>query len=134
MSKETNGKSITTEDMRSFDRIAFNSVMEAYENIESSIGYPGAVDYSKITGGSGAQFSDKGAGQKLIEFAIDVENVISKSVTPFELRNWGADVFNLEQTTLTEVVLAIRERLGRRFIGRGLSPVNKYFKREVNSR
>ena len=113
--------------IRERERNAFASVMEAYNHTESVLGQAKSLDYSKITGGRGAQFSDNSVGTRLIEFTVDVEQLLDKNIQENEL--WLRSlVLDLELTTIPTEVLRIRERLGRVFIANNVYPVSSYFR------
>jgi hypothetical protein len=125
-----NVKKFYTRDIRQMERSTFIHVIEAYENIKATLGNAQAIDYSRITGGQGAQFStDNSKSLALLDFCIDVENTIKNNLTPeehtFVLDNLAGCELPLKVET--EFSMAIQEKLGRLFYARGMYPIRKYF-------
>lgn len=111
-------------------RQTFAAVMDAYDNIKSVLGNAQAIDYSRMTGGQGAQFStDNAKGLALLDYTIDVERTIKNTLNAPELKyyldNLVGQSFPLKVDT--EESMAIQEKLGRMFYARGMYPVRKYF-------
>lgn len=121
-------RGIRTSLLRERERMAFSAVIETYEHAKSVLGTAKAMDYSKITGGRGAQYSDNSFSSRLIEFMVDVENLINNNISKDDARLWLKDVMDIEATTIHECVLRIRERIGRAFIGNQVYPVSFYFR------
>jgi hypothetical protein len=112
------------------NREAFHEVVARYNDIRSILGSPGAVDYSHITGGSGAQYApDRGVGFRMIDYTVDVDNAVRATLDNDDYQFWAGTIQDKDYdlAVQSEVFLAFQERLGHEFITRGLFPVGDYF-------
>lgn len=123
-------KVIRPKDLLQFDRWACFKVLDAYTQIREVIGQPQCLDYSRNTGGQGAQYDPlkKSRVNEAIDFKVDVENA-----TEFVLgRKFAEKLLNnpdewVEATIHTEEMLGFQQTLGQVFKERGLYPVQRYF-------
>jgi hypothetical protein len=112
-------------------RFAFWKVMEAYNAARSLMGQAGAMDFTKITGGKGAQYNPS-AGQdnfRMIDFTVYVLQVVKELLDTQEMQFFEEKLqdSDLDIPVQSEEFLRMQERLGRAFMGRGLYPVRRYF-------
>lgn len=127
MNERKHAHSLTTADIREMERKACRDVLDVYNQTKSVTGTAGAIDYAKITGGRGAQYSDAGKNLPLLDFLIDVENTISETLTGEERALYLERLLDTERAVTTEDVQRVEERLGRQFKARYIHPVHLYF-------
>lgn len=111
-------------------RRAFLTVINQFNDIRSVLGQAGCVDYSRLSGGKGPIYAtDRGKAFRLIDFTIDVRNILERNLTAEELSFVKATLYDkeIDLTVQSEAFMKLQERIGRLFIGRGLYPVSKYF-------
>ena len=125
-----NDKSTYTRERHTAQRRAFYEVMNTYNQIKESMGQAQALDYARITGGMGAQYSHNDHGFRLIDFVVDVESTLAKELSPSERELIAASFFGVGDADLpvkTEEIMRLMEKGGRLFNARGLYPVREYF-------
>jgi hypothetical protein len=115
------------DEMRTSERYACRSVLDSYNETRATTGSSGAIDYSRITGGRGAQYSDSGKNLPLLDFVVDVENTLSETLHPNEITLFLKTLLETDRLVTTEQMQRIEERVGRQFKLRGLYPVFQYF-------
>jgi hypothetical protein len=112
------------------ERKAFQAVMDAYDNIYSVVGSSQAIDYNKLSQGHGAKYAFNDQVFRMIDFLIDVQNIMKKVLTPNEME-FASDVLNGESsfdwTLQSSSFMLMSEKVGRVFISRKLYPVERYF-------
>ena len=120
------------EEKRHRQREAFVAVMDSFNSIRAVLGQIQAMDYSKMTEGSGAQYGTTDRTHQVIDYQVDVMSAVEASLTPAQLVFFNE---RLKDQDLEEVLLVqdtafmdLQEKLGRIFIARELFPVTSYFK------
>lgn len=117
-------------DILKMQRTAFLTVVTAYNDVRSVIGQAGAKDYSTITGGQGAQYNADDRFFRAIDFIVDVDNAVKNTLDTHSTRFFDEYIRdkNFDMSVQNEDFMKFQEALGRAFIGRGMYPLNKYFK------
>lgn len=117
-------------DIKRRQRAAFATVVTAYNDVRSIVGQAGSKDYSKITGGQGAQYNTDDRFFILIDFCVDVEKVVRDVLDTHQQHFFHTQIRDkdLDLRVQSEDFMRFQEILGRTFIGRGLFPLNKYFR------
>jgi len=111
-------------------RGAFQVVLDTHSKIRSTIGTSKAIDYSRNTGGQGAQYSRSDIGHQLIDFVVDVDKAAKDTLTPTEHKFFEENLTtgDYDPTVQSSSFLRLQERLGSVFVARGLYPTSGYFK------
>jgi hypothetical protein len=124
-------KTAYTPDLRRYEREAFAAVIDAYNQIKSTLGSEQAFDYSRMNNGAqAAQYcpEKKHAGFAFIDYVVDVENAIKYALSEVEAQLLLRDTVKYaEELNKTVARMEQEEKLGRVFTGRGLFPVRSYF-------
>jgi len=134
--KKYKSNNYTTPELRQKYRAAFAAVLETLNNTRSVLGQSRAIDYSKVIGGEGAQFSQGDIGHQLIDYTVDVLKAVKDTLSEAELKFFNENLLDddYDMTVQSEEFLRLQERLGRVFISRDLFPVSKYFIAPNNSK
>ncbi len=127
MNERKNVFTLRTENIREGERKACRDVLDVYNQTISTVGTAGAIDYAKITGGRGAQYSDSGKNLPLLDFLIDVENTLVETLTVAEHEMYISALLETDRVVTTEALQLVEERLGRQFKARYIHPVHGYF-------
>jgi hypothetical protein len=128
MSK-SKSRTVRVQHIRRIQRTAFQKVMKHFNEIRSSLGSSAALDYSRITGGQGAQYNINDQFFKLIDFTVDVQNVVARTLDTHEQRFFKQNLLDqpIDYTIQSVEFMALQEKLGRVFLDVGLAPVRSYF-------
>jgi hypothetical protein len=112
--------------------IAFNGTMSVFYDTRKAIGQAGAIDYSRMTGGAGAKYSDHEKGVGMINFCQDVVNVAKNTLLPEEFALFRVTYLEREDA-LNEVhtvqLVNLQNVLGRRFREHRIYPMQEYISR-----
>jgi hypothetical protein len=112
------------------DRQATKVVLDTYQQIKDSFGVAQCIDYSRNTGGQGAQYSPdmKFNAMNAVEFKVDVERAVQASVS----KELAAEILCNPQIWLDNPIRTLEmldadAAIGRTFKARGIFPPRAYF-------
>jgi hypothetical protein len=125
-------RSVQAREMKRIYRYACLQIIEAANEIRSSIGAAQNLNYERAgSNAQGAQYVNDGHSFRLIDFTVDVEKAVRDTLTDAEYDFYNQRLkdkdFDEELKVQSSEFLRMQERLGRVFKVRKLWPASKYF-------
>lgn len=110
-------------------RAVFFAVVENYNQIRATIGQAQALNYETSDLGK-AKYKNDVSFLKVIDYTIDVENVVKRVLTPGEIHLFNRHYKDKKEASPVSTIemMHLQANLGRIFLARGLYPISNYFK------